>query len=227
MNIRLPAVAFALAAAATLACAAPARAAAPPPGGVGAEHGGFYFSTDVGPAYGQYRFSGPRDSGEASGGAASVDLRFGYALTRQLVLSGDLTGTASVKNPDTTLDGRTVYARSDFYFGTSAVGVGLTWYFADNLLVGANLGAGKVILHYNNSNLNIDSNTGFSSQLRFGKEWWVGEHWALGVVGGVEYVSASADSNIGWYDARGTLYTAHIDHVDATTYFVAFSATFN
>ena len=212
---------------AALAAAAPAHAAQPPPGDVGPVHRGFYFNTDVGPAAGRYNFSGPRDSGDAHGWAANIDLRFGYALTGHLIVSADLTGSATANNPDTTLDGRSVHASSDYYFGSSAVAVGLTWYWDDNLFLGGNVGAGRVVLHFSNPNTSIDSNTGFAAQLRFGKEWWVGDNWGLGIVGGVSYVSAGADSNLGVTRSGGGTYVAHLDHMDATVYFVGFTASFN
>lgn len=188
-------------------------------------HSGFYFNADVGPAGTYYHYSGPNDSLDTHSGGANVDFRFGYALTPHLMLSGDLSGAATQKNPDTTLDGRNVYSSGDLQFSSGMLGVGLTWYFDDNMFAGFTAGVGQVTLQVNNTDWN--SNSGFGTQIRVGKEWWVGSEWGLGIVSGLSYVSATTDTNVTVTDSSGNVYAAHFDHVDSTAAFVAFTATFN
>ena len=187
-------------------------------------HQGFYFNADVGLGGSHYNITGPRDNLDVSGAAANVDFRFGYALTRHLVLSLDLNGTATVKNPDTRLNGSKLYYSNDTQYGTAMIGVGLTWYFDNNLFLGGTIGTAQLSVHQNNTDINSDN--GFGAQVRFGKEWWVGDDWGLGVVGGLSYASANANSNLTVNSPSGS-YTAYFDHAEATTAFIAFTATFN
>lgn len=188
-------------------------------------HEGFYFNTDVGPAYSHYHFTGPADEVKAHGGGADVDFRFGYALTHHLVLSLDLNGTATVNKPDTTLNGTTLHFNTDYHFASSSVGAGLTWYFENNLFLGLTVGSGQATFNYNNTDIN--SNNGFAAQMRMGKEWWLGDDWGLGVVGGLDYVSASTNMRLNVASSSSTFYTAYLDHVDSRTVFIGFTATFN
>ena len=188
-------------------------------------HRGFYFNTDAGFAYSHYDFTGPADKVEAHGGGASVDFRFGYALTPNFVLSLDLTGTATVNKPDTTLNGATLRSNTDYHFASASAGAGLTWYFDNDLFLGLTVGSGQATFHYNNTDINSDN--GFAAQARMGKEWWLGDDWGLGVVGGVDYVSAGSNMRLHVIDSSGSVYTAYLDHVDTRTFFVGFTATFN
>lgn len=194
------------------------------PGSSAPVHQGFYFNADVGLGGSQYHITGPQDSLDVNGGAANVDFRFGYALTPHLILSLDLNGTATVKNPDSKLNGSTLYYSSDTQYGTALIGVGVTWYFDNNLFLGGTLGTAQLSSHQNNTDINSDN--GFGAQFRVGKEWWVGSDWGLGVVGGLSYASASTNTNLTVNTPSGS-YTAYFDHAEATTAFVAFTATFN
>lgn len=193
------------------------------PGGWPA-HSGFYFNTDVAPAAMHVEYSGPHDNMDVRSGGANVDFRFGYALTRNLVLSLDLNGEATVNKPDTTLNGNKLYSSTDYHFASAMVGAGLTWYFDNNLFLGFTVGSGQVTLHYDNTDFNSDN--GFATQLRVGKEWWIGHDWGLGVVGGYDYVSANTDTRVNVFGPSGT-YTAYFDHADARAFFIGFTATFN
>ncbi len=188
------------------------------------EHSGFYFNTDVGLASIHYEFTGPADKLEVRSGGANLDFRFGYALTRHLVLSLDLNGTATVNKPDTTLNGSALHSNTDYHFASSAVGAGLTWYFDNNLFLGLSAGSGQATFHYYNTDINSDN--GFAAQVRVGKEWWLGDDWGLGVVGGFDYLSAGTNMHLDVINS-GSVYTAYLDHVDARIFFVGFTATFN
>ena len=187
-------------------------------------HQGFYFNTDVGLGGSHYNLTGPNDNMDVRGGAANVDTRFGYAVTPHLILSLDLNGTSTGNNPDTTLNGSKIYSSTDYSFSSGMFGAGLTWYFDNNLFLGFTVGTGRASFHINNNDVN--SNNGFGTQVRFGKEWWIGDDWGLGVMGGVDYVSADTNTRLTVIEPSGT-YTAYFNHADATTLFVAFSATFN
>lgn len=199
--------------------------ASPAPGGGPPEHAGFYFNTDVGAANCQYHFTGPRDTMDTYTQGVSLALRFGYALTRNVILSADLGASATMQNPNTTLDGFSVNSSGNLQFSSTLVGVGVAWYFEHNLLLGFTVGTGRITLNLDNRDLNSDN--GFASQLRFGKEWWIGDYWGLGVIGGVTYVSANANMDISVTNPFGNTGTVYFNHTDSTTGFVAFTATFN
>lgn len=188
-------------------------------------HRGFYLSTDVGYAESHYDYTGPSDKLEVHSGGANVDFRFGYALTPHLVLSLDLNGAATVNKPDTTLNGNTLHSGTNYHFASAQAGVGLTWYFDNDLFLGATVGSGQATFHYNN--IDVNSDNGLGAQLRMGKEWWLGDDWGLGVVGGLDYISAGANMHLNVAKSSGSVYTVYLDHVDTRTFFIGFTATFN
>jgi hypothetical protein len=50
------------------------------------------------------------------------------------------------------------------------------------------------------SNQRYTSDAGFGFNLDFGKEWWVGRQWGIGVAGRLAYASAGTESASGVYD---------------------------
>lgn len=188
-------------------------------------HRGFYLNIDAAPASMRVDYSGPRDNMNVSSSGANVDFRFGYSVTPNLVLSLDLNGEATVNKPSATLNGNTLHSGTDYHFASSLVGAGLTWYFDNNLFLAATVGSGQVTFHYNNTDINSDN--GFAAQLRIGKEWWIGRNWGMGVVGGIDYVSASTNTRLSVIDPSGAIYTAYFDHAESRTFFLGFTATFN
>lgn len=202
------------------AMAQPSPSADPAP-----THDGFYFNVTVGPAYSNYEITGSGNTLKADGGAASLDLRFGGAVTDHLVLSGVLGGSATLLNPDTTFNGASVSSSEDYQFGTSMVGVGLTYYFDNNLFLGFDAGVGQV--RYSSSSTDLHSDSGFAAQVRFGKEWWVGDDWALGVVCGYKYLNADASIGLAVYDPHSGYHTVYLDKAKAGTVYIAFTVSFN
>lgn len=200
-----------------------------------AGHGGFYLNATLGPAGSAYEITGSGGTLKVSGGAATLDLRLGGAVTDHLILSAVLSGTATVLNPDVELNGTTRVADEDFQLGTSMAGVGFTYYFDSNLFIGADVGVGEV--DYMSDTYNFDSDRGYAAQIRFGKEWWMSDNWALGIVGGVKYMTAKTNASIitGYSEHYVGGYTgyvsvpniAHFDRVDASTVYVAFTISYN
>jgi hypothetical protein len=86
----------------------------------------------------------------------------------------------------------------------------------DNYFINATVGLGKFTMQYNNTQSTSES--GFGFQIKGGKEWWVSDNWALGVAGGLAYLSAN-DQTVSGSNYSGKLSTTKI--------FVVFNTTFN
>jgi hypothetical protein len=205
------------------AAAAPTLAHAS--GSTAATHSGFFTNISIGAGASNYVVTGHGNKLQAKDGAASLNLRLGAALTPHLVLSGVLGGSATITNPDTTLNGYSLTLDEDHQFTTAMLGVGLTWYFDNNLFLGADVGTGQA--GYLSDSANGHSDNGFAAQIRFGKEWWVSSNWALGIVAGFKYLEADADTDLYVRDGYRNSRYVYFDHVKASTLYVGFSATFN
>lgn len=187
-------------------------------------HDGFFFNTDVGPAWTDYEISGPQGTLEASSGGATVSFRFGAALTPHLVLSGNIQANATANRPDLTFNGNDLSASGDYQFAAATYGVGLTWYSDGNTFVGFTLGTSRASLV--TDDYDVDSDWGYGLGVRVGHEWWVGDDWALGIVGSVRYMQADADADVLILTPTGTN-VVHFDQVKATVVGIGFTATFN
>ena len=205
-------------AAAALA-ASPLASAATPSKTTAPVHRGLYINADLGLANSHVDFTGAN----VRSSALSVNLRVGYVLKSHLIVSADESATVTANDPNS--NGYMIFAGHGYYFGSNLLGVGLTRYFGNNLLVGFTGGVGQTTLNFDNAIIN--SHIGFGSQVRIGKEWPANHGWRLGIVGGVDHVTAAAATDLTVFDALGGAYTARSDQADATTFFVSFTATFN
>jgi hypothetical protein len=159
-------------------------------------HVGFYFSFQVGPAFGSVQgFSPSGESLSISGNGVGFDLLIGGTLTENLVLHGTL--SSKFKSGPTIND---VECSECIAFDESFIGGGLTYYFKHNFLVSGSIGAGRYTLSNDLDNLNypfwdsslpdicdepyftFETRDGFSFQVKVGKEWWVEPRWAMGIV---------------------------------------------
>ncbi len=58
-----------------------------------------------------------------------------------------------------------------------------------------------------------ETDAGLFTDLTLGKEWWVGDKWALGIAGGLQYHRfGDSDSDVSW---------------DGTSYAIRFTASMN
>jgi hypothetical protein len=142
----------------------------------GHRHLGFYLRLDAG--LGGFGSKLSDQDLQLSGGFGSFGLAIGGALTENLILAGHLFGMSGV-NPGITSRGVTVQS-NDTSVGLGAVGPQLTYYFMPiDLFLSGTIGLSRVYSTVRGSD--STSEYGGALQLAVGKEWWVGEHWGLGV----------------------------------------------
>jgi hypothetical protein len=184
-------------------------------------HDGFYLSAGLAPAWGDINQSvtnGPITNATFGGTTGlQLDLRIGGTITRNNILSFDLSSRAMV-NPTVTVGGQSVNPGNNTSVGAAIIGVGFTHYFMPaNAFLGVTLGQGTFTLTSDGNS--GSSEKGFGYIIRAGKEWWVGRRWGLGVVAGVSHLSAS--------DQNDPNYPGYASTLSTTGFFAGFSATFN
>jgi hypothetical protein len=171
-------------------------------------HFGFYIRPDLGFGY--------QTSSEAgitiSGVAASIGIAIGGAISENSILAGHIFGS-SVPNPSVSTPSGSGTA-TDTSFTMSGIGVQYTRYFMpSNVYLSTTLGLTR--MRSSTPSGDFDSETGIGGRIGVGKEWWVGDHWGLGLVG---HLSFSANQDQG---ASGS------NTLSTWSFAVAFSATYN
>jgi len=185
------------------------------------QHDGFYLSLTGGPAFGKITVEAANASFkkiEMSGAGFQFDFKIGGVISEEnnLILSFDVISRA-ISGPTMTVDGNSANTNTDVTAGDVIYGVGITKYFMpDNIFINATVGLAKFTMQYNNAQSTSES--GFGFQIKGGKEWWVSDNWALGVAGGLAYISAN-DKTVSGSNYSGKLST--------TKFFVVFNTTFN
>jgi Outer membrane protein beta-barrel domain len=205
---------FALAAA--LLCSAahaqpmpPSRWGPPPRDYTANRHVGFFVRPDLGLGF----MSASEDSGGStmtiSGASALGGFAVGGAVSENLIIAAHVFDAVAV-NPNVSASG---FSSSTSNTTMTMVGMGpeVTWYIMpENIYLSGTVGFTKMTIDSGGSTGETD--WGFGARFGVGKEWWVSDHWGLGVAG-----QASLSSNP---DPGGsTLRTWALG--------VAFSATYN
>ncbi len=172
-------------------------------------HDGFYLHMDLG---GGHMSSKTTDTGTKvtmGGGGYKFSLAIGGALTRHLILYGEI---YDFTVPEPTLESGTTKARGEgINLSGVGVGPGLAYYFDSNVYLSATLMGTRLVL--DNGSRTSSTDLGIGLALRAGKEWWVSENWGLGAA--IElYFASNKDKDI---DITWT----------TTAIAAAFSATFN
>jgi len=150
------------------------------------QHTGFYLSMSIGPTFGTIvddMKGAVTDKLEFSGTGAQFDIKIGGAVQENLILHASMISTLvngpKIKSPNQT-------GRLTDNLGISEnmiIGVGLTYYIMpDNFFLSGSAGMGYFTLTDNKEpKNNINTDNGFSMQLKAGKEWWLGKRWGLGI----------------------------------------------
>ncbi|HEX9575138.1 MAG TPA: hypothetical protein VF994_13660 [Myxococcales bacterium] len=172
-------------------------------------HFGFYIRPDLG-----FGYQTSSESGfTISGGAALIGLAIGGALSENSILAGHIFGSG-VSNPNVSGGGASGTA-NDTTLTMSGIGPQYTYYFMpSNVYLSTTLALTR--MRSSTRNGDFDSNYGIGTRIALGKEWWVGDHWGLGVVGHVSF-STNQDPVAG--GGTNTLTT--------WAFGAAFSATYN
>lgn len=150
----------------------------------GRRHRGFFFSMGLGANqttvkvdsknYGFSSYKGP---------GVAMDLKIGGTLTENLILHATIL-THGVTGPTINSDdwGYTnVKADNKVTLSEAMIGAGLTYYTPDNLFISSSVGFGGFTIANEREDIEVSTDSGFSIQLKAGKEWWVSSKWGIGV----------------------------------------------
>jgi hypothetical protein len=172
-------------------------------------HFGFLIRPDLGGGY----LSSTVGDTTVSGGAGTFGLVIGGAVQENLVLGVHLY-EGVISNPSLTVSG-TSNPTTDSQLSMFGIGPNLTYYFMPvNLYVSATVALTQ--LNATSGNFTADSSVGIGTRLSLGKEWWVSDHWGLGLAGNFSY---SANNQSGS--------TSNPQRIDTWGLGLSFSATYN
>lgn len=156
-------------------------------------HLGFFIRPDIGLGYAESSASSGSNSVKLSGGAGTFGVSIGGAVKENLILAGHLYGIG-MRNPDVTVNGASQNT-TDTDFTLVGIGPELDYYFMpQNVYVSLTLAITKQSV--SEGGVSSDTDTGFGLELGAGKEWWVSDHWGLGVAGKFTF-STNKDSGSG------------------------------
>jgi hypothetical protein len=172
-------------------------------------HLGFFLRPDLGFGYVAMSASSGGTDVTISGLAGTFGFAVGGALAENSILALHL-WDAVMSNPKVSSGGLSGNANGDVTL--FAVGPEYTIYTGQNVYFSFSPSLTRVHVEANGNS--GDTDWGFGMRAAVGKEWWVGDHWGLGVVG---HLSASFNKDTGssaptWSTWGGT---------------IAFTATYN
>lgn len=157
-----------------------AQAQTPPQYGTANRHLGFYFNAALGFGYLKSTASQAGIDASLSGGSGAFSLGVGGAISENLILAAHFWDSVAF-SPKVTLGGLSATAS-----GTSAYVVGfgpsLVYYFMPSNLY-LQVSPSFTTLNIESGGVTGSTEGGFGLWLGLGKEWWVGDHWGLGVAG--------------------------------------------
>jgi len=185
---------FAVLAAFPLAVSAQQQPAPPPANPTAHRHLGFALRLELGYAYDSMStdISG-LGTLKLSGGGAGFAVAVGGAISENFVL-GFQAWDGIASKPTVELTG----AGSATANGSAAVvgyGLLLNWYLQpSNVYLYATPSATRLALTNDSGGATANSEWGFGLRLGVGKEWWVSDHWGLGVTAWYAY-SSNKDSS--------------------------------
>lgn len=191
------------------------RLGGPPPDATAHRHLGFFLRPDLGVGYMTTSEPTGTSSGNLtiSGPAGVFGFAIGGAVAENIVLAAHIYDGV-VTNPTVSLSSGQAVTSANASLTMYGIGPEFTYYFMpSNIYLSATVAVTRLALTANGNN--SSSNVGIGTRLALGKEWWVGDHWGLGLVG-----HASSSWN---QDSGGTSPPTLTTWVFA----LAFSATYN
>jgi hypothetical protein len=180
-------------------------------------HDGFFmrFNLGFGFLHASETFGGLTDT--YSGFGPTFGAAFGGAVTRNLIIYGELLGTV-VSDPDYRVsDGSASYALSGMDMTMAGLGPGVAYYFDPiNLYVSGTLTFTQISFSDSSTDEPYsDTDVGVGLSLMVGKEWWVSRDWGLGLAGQMHFATMH-DNPLGYSTRMG-----------AAVFSLLFSATYN
>jgi len=169
---------------------------------------GFFLRLSVGGGTARTEYTDLSNDVEISGPAGDVNIAIGGIIASNLALHGTLFG-ATMSDPDITWNAAEGQLNGDLTI--AGAGIGLTYYFMPaNIYISGSVGSGSMEF---DGVLDASTDQGPLADITVGKEWWVGEKWALGVALGAQSHSlGDGDLDENW---------------SGTSYSIRFSATMN
>jgi hypothetical protein len=148
-------------------------------------HFGFLIRPDIGAGY----LSTSMGDTTQSGGAGMFGIIVGGAVAENLILGGHLYDGV-IGNPNAVSpSGPTSNTQATMV----GVGPNLTYYFMPvNMYASATVAFTRMNLTI--GNFTGDSAWGLGTRLSLGKEWWVSDHWGLGLAGHFSYSGNKSDT---------------------------------
>jgi hypothetical protein len=114
-----------------------------------------------------------------SGDAGRLGIVAGWSVAPRLVLTAELLGQAIV-GPELSIDDDEERTDDDVTWGVSYAGLGINYYFKNNLYLAGS--AGGLIMTLDTSEMDTsETDLGFAAKAAIGYEWWLGREWGLGV----------------------------------------------
>lgn len=157
------------------------------PGGTH-QHDGFYFSFNWGPVFGNVtsKVKNPDYTVDFLGTGGMGDLKIGWAIKENMILHATLiTNIVAAPEIKTTLDNHSSSKTmpDQLEISEGMYGIGMTYYLMPyNVFFSGSVGRGKFkVSGSENKADDGDTNSGFSMQLKIGKEWWILKNWGVGL----------------------------------------------
>lgn len=179
-------------------------------------HVGFFVRPDIGVGAVTTSESTGTSAGDmtVSGSAGLLGVVVGEAIKENIMLGAHIYGLFALKPKAALSSG---FSQTTSYNSLNLVGIGpqISYYLMpSNIYLSFTLALTRVSLKASGSDSN--SNAGVGARVAVGKEWWVSDHWGVGVAG---HVSSS------WNQVSAAI--GNPPSLSTWAFAVAFSATYN
>jgi hypothetical protein len=147
-------------------------------------HLGFFIRPEGGYAWLTAGTSFRGSKAEVSGSGAFLAIAIGAAVSEDLIVAG--TGWHFfVNEPELKLDGSSLGTASGASAALLGYGVAVTWYLhPSNFYLSVNPALAQLVAADGSGN-NLSSDFGPGLRAAAGKEWWVSDHWGVGLAASV------------------------------------------
>ena len=136
-------------------------------------HLGFFLHLDLGGGYLYSSTSLGNVTLSAKGASLLLSVAVGGAVAENTILAGELWGSAAPSPSGVT--------GSDATMGLSAIGLNVTHYFMPANVFLSFTPSATLLTIDNGSGTVGRTQVGPGARLAIGKEWWVGDHWGIGL----------------------------------------------
>jgi hypothetical protein len=121
-----------------------------------------------------------------SGGAGMFGVIVGYAVSENLILGLHVFDTFE-SNPNVSFSSGLSGGTSNTSISLFGIGPSMTYYWPSNYYLTATVHLSRLSITVDGADTN--ANTGFGARMVVGREWWISDHWGLGLNGQVGYAN--------------------------------------